>query len=88
MMMLPSLFFMSTVEPGLTSEPLFPCAVRVKPALLIALATSPAVARAFGAAGVLTLPLLLLVNALVTAIRLPDCGSTLRVVPSVFAATV
>ena len=85
-MLLPSLN--CTVSPVLTKLLVSPLACRLKPALLIALATSPAVARAFGAAGVLTLPLLLLVNALVTAIRLPDCGSTLRVVPSVFAATV
>ena len=75
-----------TVSPVLTKLLVSPLACRLKPALLIALAMSPAVARAFGAAGVFTLPSVL-VNGVVTAAMLP-LSSTLTVVLSVFAATV
>ncbi len=43
-LMLLSVFFKSTVSPALTNEPFAPCAVRLKPLLLMALAMSPAVA--------------------------------------------
>ena len=76
-----------TVSPVLTKLLVSPLACRLKPALLIALAMSPAVASAFGAAGVFTLPSVLVVNGAVTAAMLP-LSSTLTVVLSVFAATV
>ena len=82
---LPSVFFMSTVAPGLTRLPLLPWAVRVNPELLMALATSPAVASAAGVVAVETPAAV--VMPLVTALRLP-LPSTLIVLPSVFAATV
>ena len=87
--MLPSVLFRSTVSPGFTTEPVAasPCAVSVKPLLLIALATSPAVASASGAAGVVTLPSAAAVTSLVIAAMLPS-ALTVVVTPSVFAATV
>ena len=84
---LPSVFFISTVEPGLTNEPFSPCAVSVKPELLIAVAMSPAVANEVGLFGVFTLPVIVsLVNGDVLATILPSTTSV--VTPSVFAATV
>ena len=77
-----------TVSLGLISSvPVVPSAASFQPELLIALAISPAVASAFGAAGVFTLPSVLVVNGAVTAAMLP-LSSTLTVVLSVFAATV
>ena len=76
-----------TVSPVLTKLLVSPLACRLKPALLIALAMSPAVASAFGAAGVFTLPSVLVVNGAVTAAMLPLL-STWVVTPSVLAATV
>ena len=76
-----------TVSPVLTKLLVSPLACRLKPALLIALAMSPAVARAFGAVGVATVPVPVLVKPVVTAAMLPLL-STLTVVLSVFAATV
>ena len=76
-----------TVSPVLTKLLVSPLACRLKPALLIALAMSPAVARAFGAVGVATVPVPVLVKPVVTAAMLP-LSSTLTVVLSVFAATV
>ena len=76
-----------TVSPVLTKLLVSPLACRLKPALLIALAMSPAVARAFGAVGVATVPVPVLVKPVVTAAMLPLL-STWVVTPSVLAATV
>ena len=84
-MLLPSLN--CTVSPVLTKLLVSPLACRLKPALLIALAMSPAVARAFGAVGVATVPVPVLVKPVVTAAMLPLL-STWVVTPSVLAATV
>ena len=85
--MLPSVLLRSTLSPGFTTDASVPCAVSVKPLLLIALATSPAVASASGAAGVFTLPSAAAFTSLVIAAMLPS-ALTVVVTPSVFAATV
>ena len=64
------MFFMSTLEPGLTRLPLRPWAVKVKPELLMAFATSPAVVNAVGVLAFES-PAALVLMPLVTALSLP-----------------